>query len=147
YTKIINYFSNLHIRLKKVFMSEKWDTLVVGAGIGGLTAAAKLVQSGQKVLVVDKNPHPGGTTAFYYRKGFAFPMGPLGFSSPALVQKILKDLEVETQLRLRRVHYRFRAFDLDIPLSLPFSDMVEELGTFFPSDREGIKQFFNNMGE
>ena len=27
-------------------MSDKWDVIIVGAGIGGLTAAAILVQSG-----------------------------------------------------------------------------------------------------
>jgi phytoene dehydrogenase-like protein len=128
-------------------MSEKWETIVVGAGIGGLTAAAKLVQSGQKVLVLDKNPHPGGTASLYHRKGFAFPMGPLGFSNPDLVQKILKNLGIESQLRLRRVHYRLRTLDLDIPLSLPFSGMVNELGRIFPSDRKGIKSFFACMEE
>jgi phytoene dehydrogenase-like protein len=61
-------------------MSEAWDTIVVGAGMGGLTAAAHLVKAGLRVLVLERNPHIGGTAYIYHRNGFPFPMGPLGFS-------------------------------------------------------------------
>jgi all-trans-retinol 13,14-reductase len=128
-------------------MAHTCQTIVVGAGIGGLTAAAKLVQSGQKVLVLDKNPHPGGTAFLYHRKGFAFPMGPLGFSNLDRVHEILNELGVGSRLRPCRVRYRLRAFDLDMPLSLPFSEMVMELGRSFPSEREGIEKFFACMEE
>jgi phytoene dehydrogenase-like protein len=128
-------------------MSERWETIVVGAGIGGLTAAAKLVQSGQRVLVLDKSPHPGGTASLYHRKGFGFPMGPLGFSNPHLVQETLNELGVGSRLKPCRVHYRLRAFDLDIPLSLPFPGMVRELVRIFPTDMVGVKKFFARMEE
>jgi len=128
-------------------MSERWKTIIVGAGIGGLTAAAKLIQSGQKVLVLDKSPHAGGTAFLYHRKGFAFPMGPLGFSNLDLVQETLNELGVGSRLKPCRVHYRLRAFDLDIPLSLPFAGMVRELGRFFPADKAGIKKFFACVDE
>ena len=104
-------------------MQGSWDTIVVGAGVGGLTAAAKLVNEGRRVLVLEKNPHPGGTAYVYKRKGFSFPMGPLGFSHPGLIERCLKDLGEDDDLQFYRVHYRMRAFDLEIPLSIPFSEM------------------------
>jgi len=43
-----------------VVMFGGWDTIIVGAGVGGLTAAARLVKAGQRVLVLEKSPHAGG---------------------------------------------------------------------------------------
>jgi phytoene dehydrogenase-like protein len=128
-------------------MRESWDAIVIGAGMGGLTAAAHLVKAGLRILVLDRNPHIGGTAYIYHRKGFTFPMGPLGFSHPGLVQNTLKDLGVGEDLKFSRVRYRIRAFDLDLSLSLPFPDTVKELSKLFPADAEGVKHFFEDMNK
>jgi phytoene dehydrogenase-like protein len=126
-------------------MVDRWDTIIVGAGIGGLTAAAYLVKAGLRVLILEKSPHPGGTAYGYHRKSFTFPMGPLGFSSPELIQNTLTDLGVGDNLDFSRVNYRVRAFGLDIPVSLPFPKLVTKLSVFFPLDARGIGQFFEEM--
>jgi phytoene dehydrogenase-like protein len=126
-------------------MSTKWDTIVIGAGIGGLSAAARLVKDGLRVLVLEKSDHPGGTAYVYTRKGFTFPMGPLGFSSPNLVRYALKDLDHGPDLLFRRVHYLVNAFGVEVSISLPFDQMKDELARRFPHDRIGIKRFFDNM--
>lgn len=41
----------------------KFDTLVIGAGWSGLTAASRLVEAGQRVCVVEKSRGPGGRSA------------------------------------------------------------------------------------
>jgi phytoene dehydrogenase-like protein len=128
-------------------MRENWDAIVIGAGMGGLTAAAHLVKAGLRVLVLERNPHIGGTAYVYHRKGFTFPMGPLGFSHPGPVQNALRDLGVGEDLKFSRVHYRVRAFDLDIPVSLRFSELVRELTKSFPADAEAVEQFFKHMDE
>lgn len=123
-------------------MSESWDTIVIGAGIGGLSAAAHLVKAGLRVLILERNPHPGGTAYAYHRKRFTFPMGPLGFSHPHFVQEILQDLGVADDLKFSRVFYRMKAFDLDIPLSLPFPKMRKVLAKLFPIDAQSVEDFF-----
>jgi all-trans-retinol 13,14-reductase len=128
-------------------MTEVWDTIIVGSGVGGLTAASKLVQEGLRVLVLERNPHPGGTAYSYVRNGFNFPMGPLGFSHPEVIKRTLRDLEIGENFKLSRVHYRLRAFGLDIPLSLPLPKMAKELTRIFPSDIRGIEAFFKSVEE
>jgi len=128
-------------------MADEWDTIVIGAGVGGLTAAAMLARSGRRVLVLERSPHPGGTAYVYRRQGFTFPMGPLGFSSPGIVRDVLRDLNAETGLDFRRVHYRLRAFGLDVPLSLPFEETAAELAGCFPGESAAIRRFFADVGE
>jgi all-trans-retinol 13,14-reductase len=127
-------------------MSDQWDAIIVGAGIGGLTAAAMLVKAGLRVLVLEKNRHPGGTGYVYQRKGFTFPMGPLGFSTPSLVRDTLRALD-GGDLKLSQIQYRIKAFDLEIPLSLTFPRMIEELTILFPKEGKSVKQFFKDMEE
>lgn len=128
-------------------MKETWDAIVIGAGVGGLTAAAYLVKEGLRVLVLERSPHIGGTAYVYHRKGFRFPMGPLGFSHPGLVQRALNDLGVGENLKLSRVHYRLRAFGLDLPLSLPFRELIEAFANSFPADTEGVEEFFELVND
>jgi len=128
-------------------MREHWDAIVIGAGMGGLTAAAYLVKAGLRVLVLERNPHIAGTAYVYHRKGFTFPMGPLGFSHPGLVKTILEGLEIDEDLKFSRVHYRIRAFGLDLPLSLHFSELVRELAKSFPIDAKAVEHFFKDMNE
>ena len=39
---------------------QTYDVIVVGAGLGGLLTAARFLQRGQRVLVVERLAHPGG---------------------------------------------------------------------------------------
>lgn len=125
--------------------SESWDVIVVGAGIGGLTAAARLRREGARVLVLDRNRHVGGTAFTYRRRGYTFPMGPLGFSSPKKIRDILKALGLTGPTALKRVHYRLRAFGLDVPLSRGFSGLTENLGAGDRDLKAGIRAFFSDM--
>ncbi|RKX75152.1 MAG: hypothetical protein DRP60_09185 [Spirochaetes bacterium] len=42
------------------FMKAQYDSIIIGSGIGGLSCAAALAKTGQRVLVLEKNNSPGG---------------------------------------------------------------------------------------
>ena len=56
-------------------MSRECQVVVIGAGIGGLTAAALLAKQGVQVTVVEANPYPGGSAATFLHKGYRFEAG------------------------------------------------------------------------
>jgi phytoene dehydrogenase-like protein len=56
-------------------LDKKWDIVVIGSGMGSLTAASLLANEGKQVLVLERNYLPGGCVSSYYRKGFTFETG------------------------------------------------------------------------
>ncbi|NUP09596.1 MAG: NAD(P)/FAD-dependent oxidoreductase [Polyangiaceae bacterium] len=52
-----------------------WDTIVIGSGPGGLTAAVALARAGQRVLVLEQHYLPGGWTHSFSLEGFRFSPG------------------------------------------------------------------------
>ena len=57
-------------------ISEKYDVIVIGAGISGLLTALVLGKHGNRVLVLEKNAFPGGNCRSYRVDGFMVDTGP-----------------------------------------------------------------------
>ena len=54
---------------------EKFDAIVIGSGIGGLTVAALLSKAGKKVLVLERHYAVGGYTHTFKRKNYVWDVG------------------------------------------------------------------------
>ena len=55
--------------------NEKFDSIVIGSGIGGLTTASLLANHGQKVLVLEQHHTAGGACHTFESKGYVFGTG------------------------------------------------------------------------
>ena len=72
YTFIILYFF-IGFQAKKI--PENLDAIVIGSGMGGLSAAAILAKSGKKVLVLEQHDQAGGCCHTFVEEGFEFDVG------------------------------------------------------------------------
>lgn len=56
-------------------MTERDHVLIIGAGIGGLTAGALLLKEGFRVTVLEAHVYPGGSAGTFYHQGYRFDAG------------------------------------------------------------------------
>jgi phytoene desaturase len=57
-------------------MTPTQSAIIIGAGIGGIAAAAHLARRGMRVTVFEKNQQPGGRCGHFTREGHQFDTGP-----------------------------------------------------------------------
>ena len=85
--------------------------VVVGAGLGGLSAALRLAGAGREVTVLEREPVPGGRAGRLELDGYAFDTGPTVLTMPDLIADALDSVgeRLEDWLDLRPVDPLYRA--------------------------------------
>lgn len=122
------------------------SVLVIGAGIGGITAAAHLARRGLRVRVLDKNTNPGGRCDQFCREGHRFDSGPTLFVMPHLYEEEFQALgtSMQAMLDLQRVDPTYHlVFDdgSQIALSSDLQSMQEQLDAIEPGSFEGFLRY------
>jgi len=122
------------------------SVIVIGAGIGGITAATHLARRGLHVTVLEKNSRPGGRCDRFSREGHHFDTGPTLFVMPLLYEAEFRALgtSLREQLDLQRVDPTYHlVFDNGSQLALT-SDMKslqEQLESFQPGSFQGLLRY------
>lgn len=86
--------------------------VIVGAGLGGLSAALRLAGAGRKVTVIERELVPGGRNGLLERSGYSFDTGPSVLTMPSLIQDALSCVgeDLKDWLELIPVDPLYRAF-------------------------------------
>ncbi|MFN2211538.1 MAG: phytoene desaturase family protein [Anaerolineales bacterium] len=74
--------------------------LVIGAGFGGLAAAAELSRQGYQVNVLEAHTYPGGSAGTFYHQGYQFDAGATlagGFAPGAVMDRISHHFNIDWQ--------------------------------------------------
>jgi phytoene desaturase len=108
------------------------DVLIIGAGLGGLSAALHLAGAGRRVTVVEREQVPGGRCGLIEDSGYRFDTGPTVLTMPDLVAAPLNAVgeELADWLTLHRLDPAYRARFADgstIDVRADVHDMADEI--------------------
>jgi phytoene dehydrogenase-like protein len=80
---------------------KRYDAIIVGGGLAGLTSAVFLSQAGKKILLIEKNAEFGGLVNSFERDGFVFDAGARAILGVVLA--MLKDLNLDIEVLSSKV--------------------------------------------
>lgn len=139
-------------------LDTDWDAIVIGSGLGGLSAAARMATAGLRVLVLEQHVYAGGYAHHFLRKvrgtktvyDFDVALHQTGDLTPGRgMYDVLTKLGVLQQLRLREfdIAYRTRgpADDLQIPADAAAYEAL--LCETYPDEARGVRDLFQTLRE
>lgn len=137
-------------------IESAYDVIVIGAGLGGLAAAALLAKAGKKVLVVEKEARVGGYFGpvvhgdYYFNNGPRLLMGcnadgPYG---PGVTYQLLEELGVREQVEFIQLQpfTSLRLADLEYRLWSGREAFIEALNTASPGGFERLPELLELNG-
>ena len=133
-------------------MNNHYDAIVIGSGIGGLTAAAILAkQQKKRVLVLERHWLAGGQTHAFKRKGgYSWDVGLhyVGDMAPGSDTRVIMDYitngQVQWELQPGGVD-EFHYPDLNLHQGNDFEQFRNKLELLFPKQKKGIASYFQAL--
>jgi all-trans-retinol 13,14-reductase len=135
-------------------MSESYDCVIIGSGMGGLSAGALLAKAGWRICVLEAHEHPGGC-AHSFRKGpYTFCAAVhyifyCGEGEP--VYTFLKKLDLHQRVPFCRLdpegydHFRCPSYRFCFRIPNGLGKWADRLIDRFPEQRPGIDRFFDTI--
>ncbi|MBN2343344.1 MAG: FAD-dependent oxidoreductase [Deltaproteobacteria bacterium] len=134
-------------------MTNKYDAIIVGSGLGGLTAAATLAKNGQRVAVFERHSQPGGYATTFFRDGFEFEISLHAMSgigteeNPGPLRPFFKELGVMERVNFIPMNNLYRTISDELDITVPKSPESAKavLMEAFPEEAAGIEAFIDHI--
>jgi len=133
---------------------SKYDVVVIGAGMGGLSTALRLVSAGKKVLLLERHNLPGGCATSFVRGRFEFDAslhefaavgepGNYGFAGKLLMEDYKMNIDWRPAPECYRCIGTTRSGKrIDFTMPLGVDNAIEAMEKAVPGCREPMKTFF-----
>ena len=126
---------------------QEFDTIIIGSGAGGLSAALCLARAGQKVAVIEQHYVPGGWCHSFYIDGHRYSPGVHyigGMDKGESTCNLYEGLGIANELVFFRMnknayeHCWIGDERIDMPAGI--DNLVDSLSERFPKEKKGIKK-------
>lgn len=129
-------------------MDNKYDILIIGAGLGGLECAYILSKKGYRVCVLEKNQNIGGTLQNFQYGSCTFSSGMhyLGsLDEGQVLNRLFRYFNILDDLSLKRMDpYGFDRFSIgskEYAFPIGWDQFEEKLSLYFPGEKNAIKEY------
>ena len=130
---------------------DKYDVVILGAGMGGLVCGCYLAKAGMKVLIVEKNTRPGGYCMSFSVNGFYFDacvhsLGSLR-KGGILKRAFYKELNLQNRINIKRHNPSDTVVTKDYKIKFwnELDKIIKEFSKNFPKEQKNIKRFFDYL--
>ena len=138
----------------------QYDIIVIGAGCGGLTAAAYAVKEGKKVLILENHNSPGGFATSFVRGRFEFEAAlnefypNIGSGGTDETHEILKDFGITEKLERLSIPAAYRLLSvsadgtkIDAEMPMGTENYINAMEANVPGSRKSMQLFFETARE
>ena len=122
-----------------------YDVVVIGAGGGGISAAATLARGGMKVLVIEQHDKVGGYMTTFDREDYTFEVSL--HAMDGFGREFFPKLGIEDKVKVVKLDPAYRSIFPDFTFDVPADVGLyrQRLKEQFPHEVEGIDELFDDL--
>lgn len=133
---------------------NKYDVVIIGAGLGGLLCGSILSREGLKVCLIEQNAQIGGSIQSFVRKGTIFNTG-LNYTESLAEGEILNRyfnyFGILDKLSIKQMDKKgferisFANDPIEYPFAQGYSQFVDALSQYFPKEKQNLQKYINDL--
>jgi len=122
-----------------------YDSIVIGGGASGLTAAAHLAKLGHSTLLLEKEPRCGGLVNSFIRDGFTFDAGIRALDNAGVLFPMLRNLGIEIDMVKNNVSVGIEDQVIDVDSAKKIEDYGKMLKHLYPESQGEITAIIKDI--